>query len=149
MQVADEVLVQLRLRKANPNPDVLRLLRDAGLGFECVSPGEIARLQEVLPDLPPERILFTPNFAPKSEYEAALSIGERFANSRPDDIYAWRLYAQCMENLGSLAMLNDDLAWTQQLGDAFLAQQEAVLDAVQRLRARADETDLHRPPVSG
>ena len=43
-----------------------------------------------------------------AEYEEALSIGERFANSRPDDIYAWRLYAQCMENLGSLAMLNDD-----------------------------------------
>src|SRR6516164_1691733 len=38
----------------------------------------------------------------------------------------------------TLQMMNDKLDWTQQLGDAFLAQQSAVLDAVQRLRARAD-----------
>jgi len=38
----------------------------------------------------------------------------------------------------TLQMMNDKLDWTQQLGDAFLAQQEDVLDAVQRLRARAD-----------
>ena len=38
-----------------------------------------------------------------------------------------------------LAMMNADLAWTQRLGDAFLAQSEDVLAAVQVLRARADE----------
>jgi hypothetical protein len=38
----------------------------------------------------------------------------------------------------TLAMMNDELKWTQDLGDAFLAQQSDVLDAVQRLRARAD-----------
>jgi hypothetical protein len=38
----------------------------------------------------------------------------------------------------TLQMMNDKLSWTQQLGDAFLAQQEDVLQAVQRLRARAD-----------
>ena len=37
-----------------------------------------------------------------------------------------------------LQMMNDKLQWTQDLGDAFLAQQTDVLDAVQRLRARAD-----------
>jgi hypothetical protein len=37
-----------------------------------------------------------------------------------------------------LQMMNEKLDWTQQLGDAFLAQQTDVLDAVQRLRARAD-----------
>ena len=35
-------------------------------------------------------------------------------------------------------MMNDKLDWTRDLGDAFLAQQEDVLDAVQRLRQRAD-----------
>jgi hypothetical protein len=35
--------------------------------------------------------------------------------------------------------LNDDLAWTQDLGDAFLAQENDVLAAVQRMRARANE----------
>ena len=38
-----------------------------------------------------------------------------------------------------LRMMNDRLQWTQQLGDAFLAQQSAVLNAVQVLRARADK----------
>ena len=38
----------------------------------------------------------------------------------------------------TLQMMNDQLKWTQDLGDAFLAQQTDVLDTVQRLRARAD-----------
>jgi len=37
-----------------------------------------------------------------------------------------------------LQMMNDKLEWTQQLGDAFLAQQDDVLTAVQTLRERAD-----------
>jgi Protein of unknown function (DUF3300)/Chaperone of endosialidase len=40
----------------------------------------------------------------------------------------------------TLQMMNDELKWTQDLGDAFLAQQSDVLDAIQRLRARADVT---------
>lgn len=39
-----------------------------------------------------------------------------------------------------LEPMNDKLEWTQKLGDAFLADQKAVLDAVQRLRAKAQET---------
>jgi Protein of unknown function (DUF3300) len=39
----------------------------------------------------------------------------------------------------TLQMMNDKLDWTRDLGDAFLAQQAAVLDAVQRLRQRADK----------
>jgi len=39
-----------------------------------------------------------------------------------------------------LQMMSDELSWTQQLGDAFLAQQEDVLAAVQSLRARADKS---------
>jgi hypothetical protein len=38
---------------------------------------------------------------------------------------------------GVLRMLNDNLQWTEQLGDAFLAQQADVMDSVQRLRQRA------------
>lgn len=38
----------------------------------------------------------------------------------------------------ALRMLNEQIEWTQKVGDAFLAQQTDVLDAVQRLRARAD-----------
>jgi hypothetical protein len=36
-----------------------------------------------------------------------------------------------------LGMMDDNLSWTEQLGDAFLAQQNDVMDAVQQLRARA------------
>jgi hypothetical protein len=36
-----------------------------------------------------------------------------------------------------LGMMNEKLAWTQKLGDAFLAQQGELMDAIQRLRARA------------
>ncbi|HMM90096.1 DUF3300 domain-containing protein [Bradyrhizobium sp.] len=38
-----------------------------------------------------------------------------------------------------LEMLNERLDWTQKLGEAFLAQQQDVMDAVQRLRAKAHE----------
>jgi diaminopimelate decarboxylase/aspartate kinase len=58
--------------KANAHPDVLRIFEEAGLGFECVSPGEIERVRSVFPDLDPDRILFTPNFAPREEYAFGL-----------------------------------------------------------------------------
>src|ERR1700742_2336793 len=37
----------------------------------------------------------------------------------------------------TLQMMNDKLDWTEQLGDAFLAQQPDVMNAVQKLRAEA------------
>ncbi len=36
-----------------------------------------------------------------------------------------------------LDRMNQDLAWTQKLGDAFLAQQDQVMDTIQALRAKA------------
>jgi hypothetical protein len=36
-----------------------------------------------------------------------------------------------------LDRMNQDLAWTQKLGDAFLAQQDQVMDTIQSLRAKA------------
>ena len=38
-----------------------------------------------------------------------------------------------------LTMMNEKIDWTQKLGDAFLAQQKEVMDAVQRLRVKAKE----------
>src|SRR5690606_448083 len=61
--------------KANPNRAVLELVHRAGANFECVSPGEVERVRQVVPQLPPERILFTPNFAPRHEYAWALEQG--------------------------------------------------------------------------
>jgi hypothetical protein len=38
-----------------------------------------------------------------------------------------------------LAMMNAEIDWTQKLGDAVLAQQTDVMDAIQRLRLRAQD----------
>ena len=43
-----------------------------------------------------------------------------------------------------LDMMSGQLDWTQKLGDAMLAQQADVMDAVQRLRAKADANKLER-----
>ncbi|MCK7594961.1 bifunctional aspartate kinase/diaminopimelate decarboxylase [Pseudomarimonas salicorniae] len=61
--------------KANPHPGILRVLEAEGFGFECVSLGELRHVREALPGLSPERILFTPSFAPVDEYAAALDGG--------------------------------------------------------------------------
>ena len=38
-----------------------------------------------------------------------------------------------------LKRMSDSLDWTKDLGDAFLAQKDETLDAVQRMRAKAYE----------
>lgn len=63
--------------KANPHPGILRELAAQGFGMECVSQGELEHVRAVLPELPAERILFTPNFAPRAEYAAAFEAGVR------------------------------------------------------------------------
>ena len=61
--------------KANSNRDILQVVNDGGLNFEVVSPGEIDLILELFPDIDRERILFTPNFAPREEYEYGLEHG--------------------------------------------------------------------------
>ncbi|MBI4704820.1 MAG: bifunctional aspartate kinase/diaminopimelate decarboxylase [Deltaproteobacteria bacterium] len=83
--VVDEALAALRAMaapgrvlyalKANPATEVLQRVEAAGLGFECVSPGELACVRQLFPDIDPSRLLFTPNFAPRREYVEALAAG--------------------------------------------------------------------------
>lgn len=61
--------------KANSHPALLERLEAAGLGFECVSPSELDHIRSVCPDLAPDRLLFTPNFAPRAEYVAGFEAG--------------------------------------------------------------------------
>jgi len=61
--------------KANPHPAILCTLREEGFAFECVSLAEVEAARAAVPGLAPNRILFTPNFAPREEYAAALAIG--------------------------------------------------------------------------
>jgi len=61
--------------KANPHEAVLRAVVDAGMGLECVSPGELDRAFAAVPGLDPTRVLFTPNFVGAQEYAAAFDRG--------------------------------------------------------------------------
>ena len=61
--------------KANDHGDLLRALAAEGMAFECVSLAEIEHVLENVPGANPPDILFTPNFAPRREYEAALALG--------------------------------------------------------------------------
>ena len=61
--------------KANFNPEILKLIAKKEIGFECVSTGEISHLMATVPKLNKSKILFTPNFAPKSDYIFALDKG--------------------------------------------------------------------------
>ncbi len=54
--------------KACGQREVLDVFHRAGLGFECVSPGELEHIRDIYPDLETSRILFTPNLVPREEY---------------------------------------------------------------------------------
>lgn len=84
----DRVLYSM---KANSNPEILERVRAAGAAFECVSPGEIQRVRELFPGIDPSEILFTPNFAPRDEYRAALELG---VHTTLDSIYPLRSWPQ-------------------------------------------------------
>ncbi|UNK50669.1 bifunctional aspartate kinase/diaminopimelate decarboxylase [Lysobacter sp. S4-A87] len=61
--------------KANPHPAILKAITGEGFGLECVSQGEFEHVFAALPGLSPNRVLFTPSFAPRREYEAAFARG--------------------------------------------------------------------------
>lgn len=63
--------------KANPNRELLKALNEQGVDFDCVAPGEVLRLLELFPKIDRSRILFTLNFAPRSEYEWGFAQGIR------------------------------------------------------------------------
>jgi len=75
--------------KANPHPALLRTLVAAGFELECVSQGELEHALAHVPGLAPERILFTPNFAPRAEYERALALGARVTLDGLHPIVQW------------------------------------------------------------
>ncbi len=76
--------------KANPHPALLAAMAELGLGFECVSRGEIERVLQAVPKIARERLLFTPNFAPRAEYHWALEQGLRVT---VDNLFVLRAWA--------------------------------------------------------
>ena len=75
--------------KANFNPDLLKTLGNTGVDFECVSPGEVEWLEENIPNFDIGRILFTPNFAPRQEYEWGIRKGLQVTLDNLYPLQAW------------------------------------------------------------
>ncbi|MET0280460.1 MAG: bifunctional aspartate kinase/diaminopimelate decarboxylase [Steroidobacteraceae bacterium] len=73
--------------KANWNPRLLQLLYQAGVKMECVSRAELDHVFATLPGIKADEVLFTPNFAPRAEYEYALAKG---VNVTIDNLHALR-----------------------------------------------------------
>ncbi len=75
--------------KANSHPAILEALVQEGFGLECVSYGELKHVFSVMPELSPRRVLFTPSFAPKSEYEAAFALGVTVTIDNVETLQRW------------------------------------------------------------
>ena len=89
--------------KANPHPDILRSFAALGLAFECVSQGECERVLETIPGIDRQKILFTPNFAPRSEYEWALEQGVHLTL---DNLYPLRHWPELFRGRDLLVRLD-------------------------------------------
>ncbi|HET6628705.1 MAG TPA: bifunctional aspartate kinase/diaminopimelate decarboxylase [Woeseiaceae bacterium] len=86
MRSVDRILYAM---KANFNPEILRTLAALGVDFDCVSPGEVRHLRDAVPEVGADRILFTPNFAPRHEYEWALGEGLRVTLDNLHPLREW------------------------------------------------------------
>ena len=75
--------------KANPHPQVLRALHGLGFGLECVSQGELDHVFASVDGIDPRRVLFTPSFAPRGEYEAAYARGVRVTLDNVEALRRW------------------------------------------------------------
>lgn len=81
--------------KANPFPSILKTLEQEGVGFECVSIQELDLVLSLFPDIDKQRLLFTPNFAPKSEYAYALNLG---CPITIDSLYPFENWSELFKN---------------------------------------------------
>ena len=75
--------------KANWHPELLRRIYAAGFMFECVSQGELAHAFESVPGLDADRVLFTPNFTPRGEYEYGFARGVHVTLDNLHPLQAW------------------------------------------------------------
>ena len=75
--------------KANSHPAVLAAVVEEGFGLECVSLGELTHVFSVLPQLSPQRVLFTPSFCPRAEFEAAFALGVTVTVDNVEALQRW------------------------------------------------------------
>eukprot|EP01121_Diplochlamys_sp_Union-15-3_P019906 TRINITY_DN7606_c0_g1_i1.p1 TRINITY_DN7606_c0_g1~~TRINITY_DN7606_c0_g1_i1.p1 ORF type:complete len:824 (-),score=139.32 TRINITY_DN7606_c0_g1_i1:99-2504(-) len=75
--------------KANPSPEILKIFYEKGLGFECVSPEELDHIVRLFPFIDKKRLLFTPNFVERAEYEKAFVMGAMVTLDSLYPLEAW------------------------------------------------------------
>jgi bifunctional diaminopimelate decarboxylase / aspartate kinase len=75
--------------KANPHPRILQTLEAEGFGLECVSLAEVEHVLALFPQIDRSRVLFTPSFAPRREYEAALAHGINVTVDNVEALQRW------------------------------------------------------------
>ena len=90
--------------KANPNPDVLKLVFEAGFGFECVSIGEVQHIRSLFGQA--ATILYTPNFASRAELRQGLLEASFLCVDALHPLEHWGV-----DLTGASILLRIDLGW--------------------------------------
>ena len=75
--------------KANWHSEIIKLFHEQGLGFECVSRFEVEHVLKTVPGIDRAKIIFTPNFAPRAEYEWGLQQNIRFTLDNLHPLQHW------------------------------------------------------------
>src|SRR5262249_45817362 len=75
--------------KANWHADILRRIHASGITIECVSQGELEHAFAAIPALGAGQVLFTPNFAPRAEYEFGFAKSVRVTLDNLYPLKAW------------------------------------------------------------
>ncbi|KQR41032.1 diaminopimelate decarboxylase [Deinococcus sp. Leaf326] len=118
--------------KANPNLSLLRRLAAAGVGAECVSPGEIARAEKV--GLSGERLIVNGPAKSAHEYAAGARLGATFIVDRAEEVELLPPASRALVRVNpALEVSTHDHLATGAAGSKFgvtLAQVPAVLEAL-------------------
>ena len=130
--------------KANSNPDILRIFHDKGLGFECVSINELQLVLTLFPEIDPQRILFTPNFAAKSEYELALKIN---CHLTIDSLYPLQQWSELFQNRSIFLRIDPGTAGNESKFGIVQNDLDEVQKLIQKHNLRV--TGLHAHSGSG
>ena len=92
MKAIDQIFYAM---KANNCPEILKLMYESKVGFECVSIEELSKIIELFPEISMNKIIFTPNFSSKSEYERAFEWG---VNVTLDNLYPLEQWGSLFKN---------------------------------------------------
>ncbi|GHF31896.1 diaminopimelate decarboxylase [Deinococcus metalli] len=129
--------------KANPNLTLLRRLHAAGVGFECVSAGEIARAEHV--GAAGESLLVNGPAKSGAEYAAGARLGATFIVDRDEEVALLPPASRALVRVNpALAVSTHDHLATGAAGSKFgvtLEQAPGVLDALRA--AGHDALGLH------